>query len=65
MEIIHSQFHQSIVYQYIDDILLAYSNVDTLERMFEKVKKKKLPFWGLQTDQEKLQRGYSIISNIN
>ena len=43
----------------MDDILLSDSNVDTLERMFEEVKKI-LPCWGLQIAPEKIQRGDSI-----
>ena len=43
----------------MDDILLSYSNKDTLESMFEEVKKV-LPRWGLQIAPEKIQRGDSI-----
>ena len=52
LEMIHKQFPESIVYHYMDDILLSDSNVDILERMFEKVKKN-LPSWGLQIAPEK------------
>lgn len=34
LEIIFRQFPQSIIYHYIIDILLADSDVDTLEKMF-------------------------------
>ena len=40
----------------MDDILLSDSNIDTLERMFEEVKKV-LPKWKLQISPEKIQRG--------
>ena len=43
----------------MDDILLSDSNIDTLERMFENIKKL-LPKWGLQTVPEKIQRRDSI-----
>ena len=43
----------------MDDILLSDSNKDTLESMFEEVKKV-LPRWGLQIAPEKIQRGDSI-----
>ena len=43
----------------MDDILLSDSNADTLERMFEEVKKV-LPKWGLQIAPEKIQRGDSV-----
>jgi hypothetical protein len=45
----------------MDDILLAYSYITILERMFDEEKKKKtLPSWGLQNATEKIQRGDSI-----
>ena len=43
----------------MDYILLSRSNIDTLERTFEEVKKV-LPKWGLQITPEKIQRGYSV-----
>ena len=43
----------------MDDILLSDSNKDTLESMFEEVKKV-LPRWGLKIASEKIQRGDSI-----
>ena len=43
----------------MDDILLSYSNIDTLERQFEEVKIV-LPKWGLQISPEKIQRGDSV-----
>ena len=43
----------------MDDILLSDSTIDTLERMFEEVKKV-LPKWGLQIAPEKIQRGDSV-----
>jgi hypothetical protein len=36
---IHKQFPQAIIYQHMDDILLADSDISILERMFNKVKK--------------------------
>ena len=59
LEIIHNQFPKSITYHYMDDILLSDSNMDTLERIFEEVKKA-LPKWGLQTAPGKIQNGDSI-----
>ena len=41
-----------MIYHYMDDILLSDSNVDTLERMFEEIKKI-VPCWGLQIPPEK------------
>ena len=52
LEIKHKQFPKSVVYYYTDVILLSDSNVDTLERMFEEIKKI-LPCWGLQIAPEK------------
>ena len=43
----------------MDEILLSDSNIDTLERMFEKVKII-LPKLGLQLAPEKIQRGDSV-----
>ena len=59
LKIIRKQFPKSIIYHYMDDILLSDSNKDTLENMFEEVKKV-LPRWGLQIAPEKIQRGDSI-----
>ncbi|KAL6035037.1 hypothetical protein STEG23_037457 [Scotinomys teguina] len=59
LEVIHKKFPKSIIYHYMDDILLADSNADTLERLFEEVKKI-LPCWGLQIAPEKIQKGDSI-----
>ncbi|KAL6091369.1 hypothetical protein STEG23_030322 [Scotinomys teguina] len=59
LEVIRKKFPKSIIYHYMDDILLAYSNADTLERLFEEVKKI-LPYWGLQIAPEKIQKGDSI-----
>ena len=59
LEIIWKQFPKSIIYHYMDDILLSDSNKDTLESMFEEVKKV-LPRQGLQIASEKIQRGDSI-----
>ena len=39
LEIIHKEFLKFIIYHYMDDILLSDSNKDTLENMFEEVKK--------------------------
>lgn len=33
VEIIHRQFPQSIIYHYVDGILLANSGIDTLEKI--------------------------------
>ena len=35
LEMIRKQFPESIVYYYMDAILLSFSNADTLERMLE------------------------------
>ena len=43
----------------MDDILLADSNIDTLERIFEEVNRI-LPPQGLQTAPQKIQRAASI-----
>ena len=43
----------------MDDILLADSKADILEKMFEKLKEV-LPRWGLQIAPEKIQKGESI-----
>ncbi|ERE65275.1 putative Pol polyprotein [Cricetulus griseus] len=59
LEIIRKKFSQSLVYHYMDDVLLSDSNKDTLERMFEMVKEV-LPRWGLQIAPEKIQRRDSI-----
>ena len=59
LEIICRQFPKSVIYHYMDNILLSDSNIDTLERMFEKVKLV-LPKWGLQIAPEKIQRGDSV-----
>ena len=54
-----SQFPQSIIYHFMDGILLADSDINIVERMFDEVKKN-LPSWGLQITPEKIQRGDSI-----
>lgn len=46
LKITHKQFPQSIIYQYMDDILLADSKVGMLEKMFEAVKEI-LHCWGI------------------
>ena len=46
LEMICKKFLESVVYNYVNDILLSDSNVDVLERMFEEVKKI-LPCWAL------------------
>ncbi|KAL6065033.1 hypothetical protein STEG23_028902 [Scotinomys teguina] len=58
LEAICKKFPKSIIYHYMDDILLADSNADTLEKLFEEVKKI-LPCWGLQIAPEKIQKGDS------
>lgn len=55
-EIICEQFPQSLTYHYIDDILLADSNIDTLEEMFKEVKKI-LPYWRFANCTWKKYRG--------
>lgn len=46
LEMIRKQFPQSIIYHYMDDILLSDSDINILERMCDEVKKT-LPCWGL------------------
>lgn len=58
LEIIHVQFLQSIIWCFIDAILLTKSKVFR-KIMFKKVKKV-LPYWGLQIAPKKVQRGGSI-----
>jgi hypothetical protein len=48
-------FPQSIIYHYMDDILLADSDKDVLKNMF-KLTQRILPCWGLQIVPE-IQRG--------
>ena len=59
LKIIRKQFPKSIIYHYMDDILISDQNKDTLERLFEEVKLV-LPKWGLQIAPEKIQRGDSV-----
>ena len=59
LKIIRKQFPKSIIYHYMDDILISDQNKDTLERLFEEVKIV-LPKWGLQIAPEKIQRGDSV-----
>ena len=59
LEIRCRKFPKSIIYHYMDDILLSNSNIDTLERMFEEVKIVS-PKWGLQIAHEKIQKGDSV-----
>lgn len=53
---------QSIIYHYKNDILLADSDINILEKMFDEVNKQTnkqtntLPCWGLQRTPEKIQR---------
>ena len=56
LEMIHKQFPESKVYYYMD-ILLYGSKADTLERMFEEVKKI-LPCCELQIAPEKTKRRF-------
>ena len=49
---IYKQFLGSVVWHYMDEILLFGSNGNTLEWMIEEVKKI-LPCWGLQIAPEK------------
>lgn len=59
LEIICRQFPQSIIYHYMDDVLLADSDKDTLEKMFKEIQRI-LPCWGLQIVPENIQRVDSI-----
>ena len=52
--IICKQISKSIIYHYMDDILLSDSNADTLEKKMFKEVKKVLPKWGLQIAPEKI-----------
>ena len=52
LEIILKKFSQSIVYHYMDDILLSDSIKEKLESMLEMVKKV-LPRWELKINPEK------------
>lgn len=45
----------------MDDALLADSNRDTVEKMFEEVKKS-LPCWGLQTTPKKYKEETLLIT---
>jgi hypothetical protein len=38
LEMIHKQFLHSIIYHYIDDILMADAYITILKRIFDKVK---------------------------
>lgn len=53
LEITRKQFAQAIIYYYMDDILMADSDTDTLEKEFCLVGDCKLLL-------KKIQRGYSI-----
>ena len=57
LEIICKQFPQSIIYHYMDDILLADSDLDTLEKMFEVVKKI-FPSWKVQVAPKNTKRRF-------
>lgn len=59
LEIVHRQFPQSTIYHYMDDVLLADSDKDTLEKMFKGTQRIP-PCWGLQIAPEKIQRVDSI-----
>lgn len=59
LEMIHSQFPQSVLYHYMDDVLLADLDTDTLEEMFGEAKRI-LSCWNLQIASVKIQRGDSI-----
>jgi hypothetical protein len=52
----NSQFPQSIIYHYVDDILLADADIKTMGKIFDELKNKtkNLPSWGLQIDPEKI-----------
>lgn len=60
LEIIHKQFPQSILYHYVDDILLADSDKDDLENMFQ-VTQRILPCQVLQIGPEKIPSGELLI----
>ena len=59
LEIICKQFPQSKIYQYMDDILLADSDADTLGKTFDEVKRI-LPCQGRKLLLKKMQRGDSV-----
>ena len=40
LEMIHKQFPQSIIYHYMDDILLADPDINIVESMFDEAKNK-------------------------
>ena len=49
LEMICKQFPQSIIYHYMDDILLTDPDINTVERIFDEVKQQQqqiLPSWG-------------------
>lgn len=52
LEIVHRQFPQSTIYHFMDDVLLADSDKDTLEKMFKGTQRIP-PCWGLQIAPEK------------
>lgn len=56
---VHRQFPQSTIYHYMDDVLLADSDKDTLEKMFKGTQRIP-PCWGLQIAPEKIERVDSI-----
>jgi hypothetical protein len=55
VEMIHKQFPKSIIYHYMDNILLTDPNITTMERLFDEMKKKKcLLCWRFQIAPEKI-----------
>ena len=46
------QYPQSTIYHYMDDTILADSDINILERLFDEIRKT-LPCWGLQITPEK------------
>jgi hypothetical protein len=63
LEIICNQFLQSIIYHYMNDILMIDSDSDNLEKMFDEVKRI-LPCWGSQIAPEKEKYKEEMLSII-
>ena len=54
VEMIQKKFHKSIIYHYMDNILLTDPNITTMERLFDEMKKKCLLCWRFQIAPEKI-----------
>lgn len=59
LEIVHNQFLQSLIYHYTNDILLANSDADTLEKIIRDMKKN-ICLVGYYKLLQKIQRGNYI-----